>query len=185
MSELVFLLEEASARAMLEGMLPKFLLGGLMVRYIVFEGKQDLEKQLVRRLRGYRTPGARFVILRDKDASDCHAVKKRLLQLCQQADRPEALVRIACHELESWYLGDLKAVERGLGVQGLASKQGNRKYREPDRLTNASQELIKLTGSRYHKIGGSRSIGPYLSLDTNRSHSFAVFVAGLKRIINA
>ena len=44
MRELVFLLEEASAQAMLEGLLPKLLPDGMMVRYLVFEGKNDLEK---------------------------------------------------------------------------------------------------------------------------------------------
>ena len=47
MSELVFMLEEQSARAMLEGLLPKLLPAEVTPRYVVFEGKQDLEKQLV------------------------------------------------------------------------------------------------------------------------------------------
>ncbi len=46
MKSLVFFLEEPSARAMLEGLLPRLLPDGWLVRYIVFEGKQDLEKQL-------------------------------------------------------------------------------------------------------------------------------------------
>ena len=65
MNEVVFLLEELSARAMLEGLLPKLLPDTIRCRYIVFEGKQDLEKQLVKRMRGYRVPNARFVVLRD------------------------------------------------------------------------------------------------------------------------
>ncbi|MBU4304454.1 MAG: hypothetical protein KJ893_02340 [Candidatus Omnitrophica bacterium] len=47
MSELVFFLEELSAEAMLKGLLPRLLPPEVLVRYIVFEGKQDLEKQLV------------------------------------------------------------------------------------------------------------------------------------------
>ena len=62
MSELVFLLEEASAAEMLKGLLPRLLPVNLTVRYITFEGKSDLEKQLVRRLRGYLVPNAQFVV---------------------------------------------------------------------------------------------------------------------------
>ncbi len=94
------------------------------------------------------------------------------------------MVRIACHELESWYLGDLAAVERGLGVSGLSAKQNQNKYRIPDRLSNAADELAKLTRDRYQKVGGSRAISPFLDPNNNRSHSFNVFVDGLKRLIS-
>lgn len=69
MKELVFLLEEASAGAMLESLLPRILQPGIRHRLIVFEGKQDLEKQLYRRLRAYLNPQARFIVLRDQDCA--------------------------------------------------------------------------------------------------------------------
>ena len=71
MTELVFLLEEESAKQMLEGLMPRILPPDVTVRYVVFEGKQDLEKQLVRRIRLYRHPDARFVVVRDQDGGDC------------------------------------------------------------------------------------------------------------------
>jgi len=182
MSELVFLLEEPSARAMLEGLLPRLLPANLSVRYIVFEGKSDLEAQLVRRLQHYRVPDAQFVVLRDKDAADCRAVKAGLVEKCREAHRPNALVRIACHELESWYLADLAAVEQALGMRGLAATQNKRKCRQPDALANAAEELTRLTGRRYQKVGGSRAIGPYLDINNTRSRSFEVFVAGIRRL---
>lgn len=82
MSELVFLLEEASAEEMLKGLLPRLLPADLSVRYITFEGKSDLEKQLVRRLRGYLVPNAQFIVLRDKDAGDCRLIKAGLVVKC-------------------------------------------------------------------------------------------------------
>ena len=139
MTHLVFFLEEPSAREMLKGLLPKLLPSHATVQYVVFDGKQDLEKQIGRKLRAWQPPLPRFVILRDQDGGDCHSVKARLVQFCAEAGRPGALVRIACRELESWYLGDLAAVERALGLSGLASHQNNRKYRLPDNLANASQ----------------------------------------------
>ncbi len=49
MRELVFLLEEPSAKAMLESLLPRLLDTGITTRLLAFEGKQDLEKQMVKK----------------------------------------------------------------------------------------------------------------------------------------
>ena len=92
MSEVVFFLEEASAAAMLQGVLPRLLPAGAVPRFISFSGKSDLERQLVGKLRGWQTPDTRFVVLRDKDAGDCVATKVRLGALCAAA-RVEELGR--------------------------------------------------------------------------------------------
>lgn len=183
MRELVFLLEEESARAMLEGVLTRMLPTELPVRYIVFEGKQDLERQLSRRVRGYRNPQARFIVLRDQDNHpDCTAIKARLMTLCRDGGCNGALVRIACRELESFYLADLRAVERGLLIEGLAKQQQKQKYRNPDRLVSPSRELRNLTKGLYQKVGGSRVIGPHLDLSNTRSMSFKNLVMGIMRL---
>jgi len=174
MSEIVFFLEEESAKALLERLFPLLIPKGSQVspRFIVFEGKQDLEKQLPKKLRGYLNPRARFIVMRDQDQGDCRIIKKSLTALCPVSHRPKTIVRIACRELESFYLGDLRAVESGLGVSGLAGKQNKAKFREPDRLSSPSRELEKLTGNRYQKIAGSRAIAPHLDLRAPRSRSF-------------
>ncbi len=180
MSELVFFLEEPSAEAMLHGLLPRILPDGLRYRCIVFEGKQDLEAQLVRRMRGYRAPQARFIVLRDQDAEECHDVKSRLAALCRNAGHPECLVRIACRELESWYLADLNAVQTGLQTSGVAKLQNKRLYRTPDGISAPDRELGKIAPV-YQKISGSRAIGPHLDPDNSRSVSFANFVKGVRK----
>ena len=180
---LVFFLEEPSAREMLKGLLPRLLPDGVDIRYIVFEGKQDLEKNLIRRLRRWRDPSSVFVVMRDQDAADCSDVKLALMKKCQDAGRPEALVRIACRELESWYFGDLAAVEKGLGLSGLIRYGRKKKYRIPDRIQSPSRELMKITGHAYQKLVGSRAIGSELSPDGNGSHSFGVFVKGVRRVL--
>ena len=182
MSELVFFLEEQSAAEMLKGLLPRLIPQDRTARYIVFEGKGDLETQIVRRLQHYRTPHARFVILRDHDSNDCRVVKKGLVAKCRQAKRTGVLVRIACHELESWYLADLAAVEQALRIPGLAEKQEKEKYRDPDSIANAAEELFKLTAHRYQKVSGSRDIGPCLNPENSRSPSFKAFVDGIRKI---
>jgi hypothetical protein len=181
MNEIVFLLEEMSAEAMLEGLLPRILPSGLPYRFIVFEGKQDLEKQLVRRIRGYLNPNAYFVILRDKDAEDCRALKRKLMQKCCETKKSNILVRIACHELESWYLADLSAVEHGLGVTGIARLQNKHLYRAPDNYPSPYNTLKRIA-SFYQKVGGSREIGHHLDPDNKRSKSFAVFIEGLRKL---
>jgi hypothetical protein len=58
MRELVFFLEEPSAKAMLETLLPRMLDQSITVRCVPFEGKQDLEKQLTRKIRAYQNQRA-------------------------------------------------------------------------------------------------------------------------------
>ena len=152
MKELVFLLEEESAKSMLLGLLPRVLDPQVHPRLMVFEGKQDLEKQMVKRLCGYVNPHARFIVLRDQDSTpDCRVVKAKLLGLCAQAGRQAvSLVRIACHELESFYLADLRAVEVALGLTGLVRRQNNARFRTADLVENPSRELAKLTSPKGH-----------------------------------
>ena len=183
MRKLVFFLEEASASEMLKKLLPRLLGESLDFQCIHFEGKQDMEKQLKGKLRNWQAPDCYFVVMRDQDNANCLVVKQKLIDICSQAGKPEALVRIICRELESWYLGDLNAVELGLGITGLAQVQNKSKYRNPDALSNAKQELRHLTRNGYQPIDGSRKIGQHLSLENNRSTSFNTFVSGIRRLM--
>ena len=184
MKELVFLLEEASAKAMLESLLPRILSPAVKARLIPFEGKQDLEKQMTRRMRGYVNPEARFIVLRDQDnAPDCMQVKARLVERCLNAGQAaKSLVRIACKELEAFYLADLSAVEQGLALKKLATQQGSAKFRDPDRLGSPSKELATLTKGVYEKVGGSRAIGGHLDPANTRSPSFKNLIQGIRRM---
>jgi Domain of unknown function (DUF4276) len=184
MKELVFLLEEESAKAMLSGLLPRVLDAQIQPRLVVFEGKQDLERQMVKRLRGYANPHARFVVLRDQDSTpDCKVVKAKLLGLCAQAGRQAvSLVRIACRELESFYLADLRAVEAALEINGLVRHQNNARFRVADHVVSPSRELAKLTRGAYQKVSGSRKLGPVLDVSNDRSQSFKNLLAGVRRL---
>lgn len=184
MKEIVFLLEEESAKAMLESLLPRLISAEICARLLAFEGKQDLEKQMVRKMKGYMNPHARFIVMRDQDATpDCRLVKRSLLEKCELAGRLSvSLVRIACRELETFYLADLAAVEAGLGIGGLADMQQQAKFRRPDELHNPSRLIDALTTKRYHKVSGSRQIGKHLQVDNERSSSFKNLVAGIKKI---
>lgn len=185
MKTLVVLLEERSACEMLKGLLPHILPDNVGWKCIPFEGKQDLEAQMERKLRGWHTPKTAFMVLRDQDSGDCRQTKSRLAQKCRAAGRHETVVRIACCELESWYFGDLEATEKGLGINGLVRFRNSRKYRVPDSIVSPSRELKKITQNRYEKIAGSRAIGPELGVnpEQNTSVSFRHFLSGIKKAL--
>jgi len=186
MSDVVFFLEESSARVLLEGIWSRLVDPELPIhpQYRVFEGKQDLERQLDRKLKGFRDRSASIIVVRDQDREpDCRTVKRRLRKICEHAGRPDAVVRIACHELEAFYLGDLQAVERGLGIPGLGAQQEKARFRSPDRLPNPSMELEKLTAKRYQKVSGSRAIAPHLDLDRPRSRSFEHLIQAIRNAV--
>jgi hypothetical protein len=177
--EIVFFLEELSAKVFLDEFLPSILPVGTTFRTIPHQGKSDLQKSLPVKLRAWRNPQARFVILQDKDSNDCISVKESLRKICQDA-RPdlEPLIRIACHELEAWYLGDLDALEAAFPAFKAAAVRNRAKYRNVDSIENAAEEVRKLA-PEYQKVSGSRKLGAAVSINRNSSHSFRVFVAGL------
>lgn len=180
MKQLFFLVEEPSMKEVLDALLPFILPPEVGFKIIKHEGKQDLERSIPRKLKAIQIPGVQFIVVRDQDSADCIQVKERLRTLCIQSGRKDSLVRIVCNELESWFLGDLAAVEQAFHRRGLAGRQGNAKYRNPDELHNAAQELKKLV-PEYQKISGSRAIAQHMTPDNNCSHSFQVFIEGVRR----
>ena len=103
----VCFLEERSAEEMLKILLPKLLPVPKEVEcsFAVFEGKQDLQKQINKKLRGWKKPNSVFLVMRDQDVTDCPSVKKELLKKIPPDKRDRTLIRIACRELEAFYLG--------------------------------------------------------------------------------
>jgi hypothetical protein len=178
---LVFLLEEPSAADFLKGLLPRLLLSRITPHYLVFQGKQDLEKQLVRKLKGWLLPNSHFLVMRDQDSGDCFVIKERLLRLCAEAGKSNVIVRIACRELEAFFLGDWDAIAAAFERPELKAQTGKAKYRNPDLLSSPSAELSKIiTG--YQKCDGASRIAPLLNLQSNRSQSFSVLITALKEL---
>lgn len=187
MRELVILLEEPSARELLKTIVPR-LFPDIKFVCMVFEGKQDLERNITRKLRGYLNPDARFLVIRDQDSGDCKTVKQRLVQKCIDSGKPRYKVRVMCHELETIYLADLKAVEEGLCLKNISALQGKNPYRSPDSLTSPKQKLKELAAKYkgiYHDVAGSRSIAPHLDLDNVRSPTFRNLVAAINELAKA
>ena len=184
MKTLVFFVEGPSEEELLRALRMRLLPPDVKMEIKRFHGKQDMEANLVRRIRGWQKPDSAFVILRDQDAGDCERIKEKLVALCRQGGKGEReyLVRIACRELESFFLGDLTAVEQGLGLKHLGAKQSKQKFRDPDRLRNPADELAQLLGRPYRKIADARAIAPCLDLDRNTSRSFNALISGIRRM---
>lgn len=180
MSRIVFLLEERSMKVLLDGLLPR-LFPGLPFLCVPHEGKHDLERSLPKKLRAWREPGVTFAVIRDNDGCDCHALKARLVSLCQMAGRQDTLVRIACQELESWYLGEPAALAAAFENERLRDLGAKARYREPDAVIRPSSEVESLV-PEFQKVSGARRMALHLTRDGNRSRSFQVLIEGVQRL---
>lgn len=178
---LVFFLEEPSAQDFLQAVLPRVLPAHITPHFLVFEGKQDLEKRLVMRMKRWLRPNSQFIVMRDQDSGDCRVIKARLLNLCAQAGQPSATVRIVCKELETFFVGDWSAIAAGFQQPALAAHARKAKFRSPDLLGSPSQEIKRLIPT-YQKREGARTISPHLDLARNQSSSFRVLLRTLSEL---
>lgn len=122
--------------------------------------------------------------MRDRDSSDCKVAKHFLLEQCRASNIPENFfkVRIACGELESFYLGDLSAVSKAYHKPILSQRQNNRKFRDPDSLGNACQEFFRLVDAPTLKMQAAKLMGEIIELDhyeQNKSMSFRCLIKTL------
>ena len=170
-------------QALLEGLLPR-IFPELSFLCVPHAGKTDLERSIRDTLRNWKTPGDRFVILRDSDESDCIALKERIRQLCRDGRREDTIVRIVCQELESWYLGDPDAMAVAFGNDELRNIRSRPRYRHPDSIAKPSHHVERFVG-QYGKIAGARRMAQHMTYDGNRSHSFGVFVSVIARMLNS
>lgn len=176
--KLVFLLEELSMKELLDGILPRILPENVEFTTIPHEGKSDLKKSIPHKLKCWKDPNVvAFVIVQDQDCNDCVALKKELLGLCKDCEKT-VLIRIACHELEAWYWGDLEAVSIAFN-KNLRPLGKQRKYRTPDNIMSPKYELKKHL-PELEQISGARRIAPHMNIENNTSKSFGVFVKGLQ-----
>lgn len=187
MGRVVFLLEEPSMKALLEGLLPRLFPDSIPNQHFLcidHEGKADLEQSIPRKLRGWRVPGDVFIIVRDNDGGDCIALKERLRNLCKGTGHDDALVRIVCQELEAWYLGQPDALADVYDDEKLRGLGGKSRYRNPDAVIKPSIVLEKRC-PRFQKQSAARQMGERLTREGNRSPSFRVFVDGIARLIDS
>ena len=167
---------------LLDNFLPR-LFPELRFRCISHQGKQDLDRNIIKILRSWNEPGIRFVIVRDNDSGDCRALKERLRQLCLDGGRTDTMIRIVCQELEAWYLGDPGAMADAFGDEKLRNIGRRARFRNPDIIAKPSDEVKNLV-PQFQKTVGARQMAQHLTREGNRSHSFAVFLNGIAGLVN-
>lgn len=181
MTRIVFLLEEFSMKVLLDGLLPR-LFPELPFLCVPHDGRHDLERSIPRKLRAWREPGVRFVVVRDNDGGDCRALKHCLVQLARDAGRDDALARIACQELEAWYFGAPDALAEAFKREDLRDIAGKARFRDPDAIDQPARALAEMV-EEFQKVSGARRMAQVLTRE-NRSRSFHVLIAGIAGIAN-
>lgn len=188
---LEFLLEGPSDEVALRHIVPKIVGPEADLDYRTFGSKTDLLGKLGERLRGYTRvarPDLGIVVLVDRDADDCHELKKRVVGAAPshfgQMTAP-LLARIAVEELEAWFLGDVEAMRIAFPrlPEALAAKAP---FRDPDAVSGGTWERLEKELRRHsyfraglNKIELARLVAPHMDPARNRSHSFRVFRDGL------
>ena len=140
-----------------------------------------MEKSLPNKLRGWREPGVRFVIVRDNDGGDCLALKDHLRRLCSDRSEEDWLVRSACQELEAWYLGEPDALAEAFDKESLRWIGLCRSFRSPDAVLHPAKALTKLI-PEFQKVSGARRLAQYLTRERNSSPSFHALLDGVEQL---
>lgn len=167
--------------AFLEGVLPRLLPDHVHTILIPHEGKSDLERSIPRKLRAWRTPNTSFVVVRDQDSADCRSVKQRLLELCHDGGRPDTLVRIACRELEAYYLGAPETLTQVTGQHAWQRGALRKVLRAPDEVDRPSH-LVMEHAPGFGKVSLARAMGRVIPLDQSRSTSFLTLLRGIRAV---
>jgi hypothetical protein len=199
MLSIEFHLEEESAEDGLKAIVPRIICNRALVKFVVYQGKQDLLRKLPSRLRGYRSAGIqsdfRIVVLVDEDGQNCVDLKSRLEKSALSAglatkSSPDVsgnftvLNRIAVEELESWFFGDVAAL-REVFPRVSATLDKKARFRVPDLIANPSEALADVlckagySPASLSKRYVARLVGGKMNPYSNRSKSFQVFRDGL------
>ncbi len=199
-SHVEVLVEEPSAEAALQSLLPR-MLGKLTFAVYPHACKDELLQRLPERLRGYAAwlpDDWRIVIIVDRDDDDCAALKRRLEQmalvagLSTRANRHGARVqvvnRLAIEEFEAWFFGDWEAVRAAYPkVDGNIPQQA--KYRSADAIQGGTWEaferVLKKAGyfqTGLRKIEAARAVATHMDPERNTSPSFRALRSALLEI---
>ena len=185
---LVFMLEEESAKHLLKELLPRILSESqsetqtVTYKLIPHQGKGDLQKSIPIKLKAWLTPNTFFIILHDQDSHDCRKLKHKLKQLCVQNNKHKPLIRIVCQELEAWYFGDLDAVEKAFPSFRANKYKNKRRFKNPDAINKPSDEL-KLIVRGFNKGIAAREVPRHMNIDMNTSTSFNHLICGLQNLV--
>lgn len=182
---LEILLEEPSMENFFKIILPKVLPEGYELDVNCFlhahQGKTDLQKSLSTKVKAYQyfPQKVQLVVVHDQDSNDCKVLKQGLIDSIRAENVDQSyLVRIACRELENWYLGDMQAIEAVYPSFKAVKHQNRAKYRNPDNVFGAFE--LKQMIDQFSKGYASKNIPLHMNINKNNSTSFNHLINGLQ-----
>ena len=197
-----FFLEEPSAEEALKHLLPKIILKDVSYEFHTFQGRDEMLKELPKRLKGEQwIPNDwRIIVLIDEDRRDCHELKAYLEKAAHDAgfvtkssaapnEDFQVVNRLAIEELEAWFFGDIEALHAAY-PRISKNLQSKARYRNPDAIQGGTYEALRdlliqkkyFTG-RIPKPMVAQNIAQHMEPSRNISKSFQVFVEGLKACV--
>jgi len=177
---LEILVEEPSAEAFLNCILPRILNDGDTFQIHVHQGKADLLRKLESRIKAYSKwlpDNARIVVLVDRDTGDCKALKRKMEAAAAAAGMTtrsatsdglwRVVNRIAIEELEAWFFGEWSSV-RAAYPNVATNIVGKAAYRLSDQIGGGTWEAFEriLQSSGYFH-GGLRKVEAATSVGNN------------------
>ena len=193
-----WLVEEPSAEAFFQTLLPRILPTTCTFAVHPFQGKNDLLSKLEARLKGYASwlpVDWRIVVALDRDDDDCMGLKQRMevssqragLRTRTHARGPDWQVvnRVTVEELEAWYFGDWIAVRLAYprASAHVTQRQG---LRDPDAIRGGTWETFERQMQRagyfkggLRKMEAARAIAARFRPEQNTSRSFRVLHAAV------
>ena len=195
-------LEEPSAEEALKHLLPKIILKDVSYEFHTFQGRDEMLKELPKRLKGEQwIPNDwRIIVLIDEDRRDCHELKAYLEKAAHDAgfvtkssaipnEDFQVVNRIAIEELEAWFFGDIEAL-RAAYPKIPKNLQSKARFRNPDAIQGGTYEALrdlliqkKYFRGRIPKLMVAQNIAQHMEPSRNILKSFQVFVEGLKACV--
>jgi hypothetical protein len=195
------LVEEPSAEAFFQTLLPRLLPQDCSFAVHAFQGKDDLLIKLEPRLRAYASwlpADWRLFVMVDRDDDDCRALKRRLERIARHAGVRtrssgaaswQLVNRIVVEELEAWYFGDWEAVHAAYPRVSTTVPR-RRGLRDPDAVAGGTWEAFERVMQAHgyfeeglQKIAVARALGTCMDAERNRSTSFRTFHAALREAL--
>ena len=105
----------------------------------------------------------------------------RLRGICSVRSEKDWLIRIACQELEAWYLGEPDALAEAFEKESLRGIGSRARFRKPDVVACPADALAKLI-PEFQKVSGARLLARHLTRERNRSPSFQSLLSGVERL---
>jgi len=186
---IVFLVEDLSMKEFLEGILPRLGFNPEDFKIKSHHGKGDLKHNLDNIVPSWSKKANQIIVLIDQDTDDClklkNEIRKKMI-LCSC----DYKIRIACYELEAWFLGDMDAIKQCSERFDPDSHRNKEEFRDidsihmpkPSTLIEKIAPDLKKIYSRKDKFASEISKHINLESKVNKSHSFNVFLETIKSI---